>query len=343
MVCVAHWTQTQSLAGFGKHKYDYSILSINDVFMRALNIRLVLIIVALFIGLNSCTAQGPAFKPAPQPSSDRSLVYIYRQTSFCGGLVNFDLSIDGKYLANIPNGAYTNFYIPLGSYSLTAYDTLNQRSHRSGLNMNLQETKYLELDPCPSGFPALSGSILFERSRSTALSEISKTKHQYSSNPFRFNRTITKQNSTTTSKTAKVVASKTREAKGKAVVIPTGAIGEISSSQKMIITNKFIDDLSNDYDLVSQEKYDKAEEQAFQELNYEECTEEQCIRLIQEMLQVENMYKLELIREGKDTQINLTLIDLDKKLLKSHYCESCKTPDLIKSVSKLYKDLEAKR
>ena len=65
--------------------------------------------------------------------------------------------------------------------------------------------------------------------------------------------------------------------------------------------------------------------------------------MIQEMLQVENMYKLELIKDGNDTQINLTLIDLDRKLHKSHYCQFCSTPDLIKSVSKLYMDLEAKR
>ena len=110
----------------------------------------------------------------------------------------------------------------------------------------------------------------------------------------------------------------------------------------MIITNKFLDELSNDYDIVPQEEYEKAEEQAFQELEYEECTEEQCIRLIQEMLQVENMFKLELIREDSDTQVSLTLIDVDKKLVKSDFCENCKTSDLIKVVSKLYKDLKAK-
>ena len=303
----------------------------------------VLIFFMSLIVLSGCTAQGPAYTPASQPTSDRSLIYIYRQTSFCAGAISYDISINGKSLANIPNGGYTNFYIPPGSYSLTAFDNLNSRTHRSGIEVNSQETKYLELDPCPSGFPAFSGSVLFERSRSVAKSDISKTKYQYSSNPFSFTRSISNDKPTTTLSTPKEVLPKPRKSKGKAVVIPTGAIGEISSSQKMIITNKFIDDLSNDYDLVSQEEYDRAEERAFQELNYEECTEEQCIRLIQEMLQVENMYKLELIREGKDTQINLTLIDLDKKLLKSNYCQSCNTPDLIKSVSKLYIDLEAKR
>ena len=141
---------------------------------------------------------------------------------------------------------------------------------------------------------------------------------------------------------AKVESSLPRASKGKAVVIPIGTIGNIKESQKLIITNKFLDELSSDYDIVPQEEYEKAEEKAFQELEYEECTEEQCIRLIQEMLQVENMFKLELIREDSDTQVSLTLIDVDKKLVKSDFCENCKTSDLIKVVSKLYKELKDK-
>jgi len=140
----------------------------------------------------------------------------------------------------------------------------------------------------------------------------------------------------------KVESSLPRSSKGKAVVIPIGTIGNIKESQKLIITNKFLDELSSDYDIVPQEEYEKAEEKAFQELEYEECTVEQCIRLIQEMLQVENMFKLELIREDRDTQVSLTLIDVDKKLVKTDFCENCKTSDLIKVVSKLYKDLKDK-
>ena len=140
----------------------------------------------------------------------------------------------------------------------------------------------------------------------------------------------------------KVESSLPRSSKGKAVVIPIGTIGNIKESQKLIITNKFLDELSSDYDIVPQDEYEKAEEKAFQELEYEECTVEQCIRLIQEMLQVENMFKLELIREDRDTQVSLTLIDVDKKLVKTDFCENCKTSDLIKVVSKLYKDLKDK-
>ena len=131
--------------------------------------------------------------------------------------------------------------------------------------------------------------------------------------------------------------------KGKAVIVRTGVLGNVHESQLKIITNKFLDEVSNDYDIVPQEEYEKAEEAAFQELNYEECTEEQCIRLIQEMLQVENMFQIQLVREEKDTQVSLILIDLDRKLLKSDFCEDCNTSSLIKTVSKLYKELKAKR
>jgi len=129
----------------------------------------------------------------------------------------------------------------------------------------------------------------------------------------------------------------------KAVILRTGVLGDFKKSQLAIIENKFLDEVSNDYDIVPQEEYEKAEEAAFQELDYEECTEEQCIRLIQEMLQVENMFQIQLIREEDNTQVSLVLIDLDRKLVKSDFCENCKTSSLIKTISKLYEDLSAKR
>ena len=86
------------------------------------------------------------------------------------------------------------------------------------------------------------------------------------------------------------------------------------SHKQTIIYNKFLDVVSNDYDLVSQEEYEKAEEEAFQQLDYEECTEDQCIRLIQEFLQVENLFKIQLVKDEEDTQVSLSFIDLDKKI-----------------------------
>jgi len=58
--------------------------------------------------------------------------------------------------------------------------------------------------------------------------------------------------------------------KGKAVIVRTGVLGNVRESQLKIIINKFLDEVSSDYDIVPQEEYEKAEEAAFQELNYEE-------------------------------------------------------------------------
>ena len=101
--------------------------------------------------------------------------------------------------------------------------------------------------------------------------------------------------------------------------------------------------VSNDFDLISQEEYERAEEEVFQQMDFEECTEDQCIKMIQEILQVENMYKIQLIKDENDIQVSLTYIDLDKKLVKTDFCEDCKTSDLIKMINKLYLDLRKKR
>ena len=130
---------------------------------------------------------------------------------------------------------------------------------------------------------------------------------------------------------------------GQAVVLPIGVLGKIDDSQKTIFQNKFMEVVSNDYDLIPQEEYQRAEEEAFQELDYEECTEDQCIKMIQEILQVESMYKVQLIKDGNDMQVSVTYIDLDKKLVQTDFCEDCKTSALIKTISKLYKELENKR
>lgn len=136
---------------------------------------------------------------------------------------------------------------------------------------------------------------------------------------------------------------KIKKSSAQAVVLPIKVLGNINKTKIMIIFNKFLDEISNDYNLISQEEYEKAEETAFQELEYDECTEDQCIRLIQEILQVEKLYKMQLLKDGNDVQVSLTYIDLDKKLVKTDFCEGCNTSSLIKMVSNLYKALESKR
>ena len=90
------------------------------------------------------------------------------------------------------------------------------------------------------------------------------------------------------------------------IVIPVGTLGDISDSRKQIIQNTLSQELTKYFRLVPQDKFEEAQEKAFEELEYEECTEDQCIMMIQELLQVENVFSLQLVEEDGDTQLSLT-------------------------------------
>ena len=76
------------------------------------------------------------------------------------------------------------------------------------------------------------------------------------------------------------------------IVIPISSLGAVTKSQKQILQNTLENNLKSYFTLISQELFEQAQEKAFEELDYEECTEDQCIMLIQEMLQVENAFQL---------------------------------------------------
>ena len=119
------------------------------------------------------------------------------------------------------------------------------------------------------------------------------------------------------------------------IVIPVATLGNISESRKQIIQNTLNQELSKYFRLVPQDKFEEAQEKAFEELDYEECTEDQCIILIQEFLQVENVFSLQLVEEDGDTQLSLTWVGLDEKKVQTDFCEGCKTKELNKKISKL--------
>jgi len=125
------------------------------------------------------------------------------------------------------------------------------------------------------------------------------------------------------------------------IVIPVSSVGDVTETRKLILQNTLEDELKTHFRLISQEKFEEAQEKAFEELDYEECTEERCIILIQEMLQVENVFHLQVIGEGKDTQLSLSWRTLDEKRKEEEFCEGCGTNELrrviIQLVSKLTK------
>jgi hypothetical protein len=123
------------------------------------------------------------------------------------------------------------------------------------------------------------------------------------------------------------------------IAIPVGTLGDISDSRKQIIQNTLSQELTKYFRLVPQDKFEEAQEKAFEELEYEECTEDQCIMMIQELLQVENVFSLQLVAEDGDTQLSLTWAGLDEKKVLTDFCEECKTKELNSKIELLVKNM----
>ena len=121
-----------------------------------------------------------------------------------------------------------------------------------------------------------------------------------------------------------------------ACLAPMGALGDISEMQKQIIFNSLQESLSTKYNLASQKSFEEAQTQAFDELEYEECTEEQCFAMIQQILQADNLFLFNMTREGNFTQLSLTRVDLDsQRLVRTASCEDCTIKDLNNYVDEL--------
>ena len=82
------------------------------------------------------------------------------------------------------------------------------------------------------------------------------------------------------------------EQKSERIVLPVAILGEVSNVRRKILQNTLNEAITTKFRIVPQERFEEAQEQAFQELDYEQCTEDQCIMLIQEMLQVEHLFEL---------------------------------------------------
>jgi len=128
--------------------------------------------------------------------------------------------------------------------------------------------------------------------------------------------------------------------KQKACLAPMGALGDISEMQKQIIFNSLQESLSTQYVLASQKAFEAAQTQAFDELEYDECTEDQCFALIQQILQVDNLFLFNMTREGNFTQLSLTRVDLDsQRLVRTSSCVECNIEQLNNNVDELVRKI----
>jgi hypothetical protein len=127
--------------------------------------------------------------------------------------------------------------------------------------------------------------------------------------------------------------------KSQSIVIPVSSLGDVSETRQQILQNSLEDELKEHFTLISQERFEEAQEKAFEQLEYEECTEDQCIMLIQEMLQVENVFHLQVIGEGSNTQLSLSWRTLDVNKKETDSCLDCDTFELDKKIQGLVGNL----
>jgi len=125
------------------------------------------------------------------------------------------------------------------------------------------------------------------------------------------------------------------------IVLPVATLGDVTETRRQIIQNTLIESLSSYYRLVPQDKLEEVQEKIFQEMDYEECTEDQCIVMIQEALQVENLFVLQVIGEGQNTQMSLKWVGLDDKKIKTDVCKGCDTFELNERVEGLVNKLDS--
>ena len=85
------------------------------------------------------------------------------------------------------------------------------------------------------------------------------------------------------------------------IIVPTGSLGDISEVRKKMLEKTLESKLDDYFDIVPKDLFEEAQEKAFQELESDQCTEDQCIILIKEILQVENAFQLILMAEESDS------------------------------------------
>ena len=131
------------------------------------------------------------------------------------------------------------------------------------------------------------------------------------------------------------------EEKKSAALAPLATMGDLDEIQKRIVFNRLQESLSKFYKLTSQKMYEKAEEEAFQQIDADECTEDQCIAIIQELLQVEEFFNLEILKTNNYSQMKLTKIDLDSnRIVRTIAFNNCGFEEITDSVEGLVESIE---
>jgi PEGA domain len=120
-----------------------------------------------------------------------------------------------------------------------------------------------------------------------------------------------------------------------AALNPVSVLGDISEADEQIIFSELQAQLGETYKLVPQNVFEEAHQQMMADLKVDQCTEDYCIRQIQDILQVERLFTLMMMRSGNLTHLSLNLALNEQKIVKTDSCVDCDISNLLEKVRSL--------
>ena len=129
-----------------------------------------------------------------------------------------------------------------------------------------------------------------------------------------------------------------------AALLPVSFLG-LPPLQANFLLNSLQDRLSREFALVSQTDVETAYEQAMTSLPGEQCTEENCVALVQEYLKVNLVFNLQVLLDenSRIAQITLSLVEGKRKTVRSGNCVRCGLEELLDTLNTVTTELLTER
>jgi len=124
-----------------------------------------------------------------------------------------------------------------------------------------------------------------------------------------------------------------------AAITPLALFGQTTKTSQKIIFNRFENRLSHYYRLISKAQFEKARDLVFESVEPDQCTEKYCINRIQELLQVERLFFLDIVESETLTQLTITLVRTDSTLFEEELCADCGLEKLYRQIGALVRRL----
>ena len=120
----------------------------------------------------------------------------------------------------------------------------------------------------------------------------------------------------------------TAQLKAEAMLLPLDFSGIKSAEERAILQNHVLTELSAYYELKSEQEVESARDAAIDKLSSENCTEEACVKIMGELLDVEHTFTFSVIAAGNYWDLSATRLDyFGTTARRNSACEQCTLPN----------------